>query len=331
MNNQDPRSGEEPFGAGASQQGADAPDHAPALASDPGQPAASPPMPPEASDSESDPLAGVPMPEGAPEPGACVRYLHPEPGLVQLVIDPPHRSMPVFDKPVLRDLAACVERLEREGSVRGLVITGRDSGTFLAGADLDSIARMEAPEAIARYIAFGQDLFQRIHKLSKAGGGSVLSVAAIGGPVPGGAYELSLACDRIVLTDDDRSKVGLPEVKLGIVPGWGGCARLPRRAGVPTALDVILNGKLVRARKAKQLGMVDRLTKPEYLVRVAADIAMGRKPLERSSRGKWAWLVDKNPLALAVINRTGELRERTLGLQRECGELKRKGDATALG
>ena len=320
MNDQDRTSDEEPFGAGARKPADSTPDSAsePAPAAPeppgastvpthPGAPAASPsPVASHSMDSQasdSDPLAGVPMPDGAPEPGACVKYLHPEPGLVQLVIDPPHRSMPVFDKPVLRDLAACVDRLETEGSVRGLVISGRDAGTFLAGADLDSIAMMEAPEAIARYIAFGQDLFQRIHKLSKAGGGSILSVAAIGGPVPGGAYELSLACDRIVLTDDDRSKVGLPEVKLGIVPGWGGCARLPRRAGVPTALDVILNGKLVRARKAKQLGMVDRLTKPEYLVRVAADVAMGRKPLERASRGKWAWLVDKNPLALAVINR----------------------------
>lgn len=251
----------------------------------------------------NDPLAGVPLPDGAPQPGACVRYLHPEPGLVQLVIDPPHRSMPVFDVPVLRDLSAAIDRLASEGSVRGLVISGRDPLTFLAGADLDAIAAIETTEATARYIAFGQALFQRIHKLSKAGGGNVLTVAAIGGPVPGGAYELALACDRIVLVDDDRSKVGLPEVKLGIVPGWGGCARLPRRAGVPTALDVILNGKLVRARSAKRLGMVDRLTQKEYLVRVASAIAMGREPLKRASRGKWAWLVDKNPIALGFINR----------------------------
>lgn len=257
----------------------------------------------EAASPTEDPLFGVPLPPNVCAPGEAVRYEHPEPGLVQLVIDPPHRSMPVFDKRVLLDLSACVDRLEREGSVRGLVISGRDAGTFLAGADLDSIAAIETPEGVARYIAFGQALFQRIHKLSTSGGGNVRSVAAVGGAVPGGAYELSLACDAIVLTDDDKSRVGLPEVQLGIVPGWGGCARLPRRAGVPAALDVILNGKLVRARSAKKLGMIDRLTKPEYLLKVAADLAMGREPLRRANRGKWAWLVDKNPLALSVIQR----------------------------
>lgn len=251
----------------------------------------------------TDPLQGIPLPAGAPEPGACVQYLHPEPGLVHLVIDPPHRTMPVFDVPVLRDLSAAVDRLEIEGSLRGVVISGRNALTFLAGADLDSIAAIETPEATARYIAFGQALFQRIHKLSRAGGGNLMIVAAVGGAVPGGAYELSLACDRIVLVDDDKSMVGLPEVKLGIVPGWGGCARLPRRAGVPTALDVILNGKLVRARSAKRLGMVDRLTKKEYLLRVATDVAMGRESLRRANRGKWKWLVDRNPIALGFINR----------------------------
>ena len=259
-------------------------------------------MNPEVTPMEA-PLAGVPIPPGAPLPGACVRYEHPEPGLVRLVLDPPHRTMPVFDVPLLLDLAAAVERVAEEGSLRGLVICGRDPLVFAAGADLDAIGSIETPEAVARYIAFGQSLFQRIHRLSREGGGNLMVVAAIGGAVPGGAYEIALACDRIVLVDDDKSRVGLPEVKLGIVPGWGGCARLPRRAGVPTALDVILNGKLVRAQKARKLGMVDRLTKAEYLERIAADIAMGRSNCRRARRGRNAWLVDKNPLALAVIGR----------------------------
>ena len=257
--------------------------------------------PPTLSD---DPLAGVPVPEGAPAPGDAVVLDHPEPGLVRLTLTAPHRSMPVFDVPVLRDLAAAVDVVEREGSVRGLVITGRDPLTFAAGADLDAIAALDTTEAVARYIAFGQALFQRIHRLSKTGGGNVMVVAAVGGPVPGGACELALACDRIVLTDHPKSRIGLPEVKLGIVPGWGGCARLPRRVGVPAALDVILNGKLVVAKKAKKTGMVDRLAHPEYLERVAADIAMGRETCRRDGRGKSAWLVDRNPIAGALITRS---------------------------
>ncbi|MDF1798237.1 MAG: 3-hydroxyacyl-CoA dehydrogenase NAD-binding domain-containing protein [Planctomycetota bacterium] len=252
----------------------------------------------------SDPLEGVPLPPNAPEPGATVRYEHPEPGLVRLTLDPPHRSMPVFDVPLLCDLSAAVDRVAAEGSVRGLVICGREPLTFAAGADLDAIAELDTPETIARYIAFGQNLFQRIHRLSKGGGGKLMVVAAVGGPVPGGACELSLACDRIVLVDHKKSRIGLPEVKLGIVPGWGGCARLPRRIGVPAALDIILNGKLVVAQKALKIGMVDRLTHPEYLQRVAADIAMGRERCKRKGRGRNAWLVDRNPIAAALIQRT---------------------------
>lgn len=262
------------------------------------------PMDHASTDFSTDPLEGVPLPPNAPEPGATVRYEHPEPGLVRLTLDPPHRSMPVFDVPLLRDLSDAVDRVAAEGSVRGLVICGRDPLTFAAGADLDAIAELDTPETIARYIAFGQDLFQRIHRLSKGGGGKLMVVAAVGGPVPGGACELSLACDRIVLVDHKKSRIGLPEVQLGIVPGWGGCARLPRRIGVPAALDVILAGKLVVARKAKKIGLVDRLTHPEYLQRVAGDIAMGRERCKRKGRGRNTWLVDRNPIAAALIQRT---------------------------
>ena len=252
---------------------------------------------------EHNPLEGVPIPANAPAPGKSIRIERPEPGLMRLVLDPPHRSLAVFDVPMLLDLDAAITEVENEGSLRGLVISGADPLTFAAGADLEAIGKLETPEAVGRYIAFGQALFQRIYKLSRKGGGQVMVVAAIGGPVPGGACEIALACDRIVMTRDERSRIGLPEVKLGIVPGWGGCSRLPRRVGVPAALGVIVAGKLVRARAALKMGMIDRMTPAEYLDRVGADIAMGREKCKRKSRGIWSLLIDKNPLALAVIER----------------------------
>jgi len=248
-------------------------------------------------------LDGLPLPEGAPEAGSCVRLERPEEGLAVLVLDPPHRaSYAVFDVPLLTDLDAAIEELEHDTALRGLVITGREPLSFAAGADVETIAAVQDPELAGKFVRSGQALFQRIHRLGKEGGGKLNTVAAVGGPVPGGACELALACDRIVLADHPKSRIGLPEVLLGIYPAWGGSQRLPRRIGVPAALGSILAGTLHRAFKAKKLGLVDRLAKPEYLVRVSSEIALGRMKCPRKRRKGWErLLIDRNPLAGAVI------------------------------
>ncbi|MAF66454.1 MAG: hypothetical protein CMJ84_12455 [Planctomycetes bacterium] len=247
-------------------------------------------------------LAGLPLPPNCPEPGTCVRYEQPEPGLVVLVLDPPHRKLAVLDLPLMRDLALAIMRLEDDRALRGVVITGRAPLEFALGADIEAIGSIDDPALVERFIRLGQDLFARLHKMENGAGRRVRTVAAVGGPVPGGAFELSLACDRIVLADDPRSRIGLPETKLGILPAWGGSQRLPRRVGVTTALDAILKGTLLPARPAYSKGFVDRLTPPEYLVRAASDVAMGRASCPRRGRGRVGGvLVDRNPLALAAI------------------------------
>lgn len=244
---------------------------------------------------------GLPMPADAPAPGKCVRIERPEQGLAVIVLDPPHRSATVLDLPLLRDLDQALSKLEDQRDLRALVFTGRDPLNFAVGADVDAMAEVTDPALVSRLIAAGQDIYQRIADLPKRQGLPVRTVAAVGGPVPGGAYELSLACERIVLARDSSSRIGLPEVKLGILPAWGGCTRLPRRVGVPSALDMILNGKLLDAERAYRGGFVDRIVPPERLMDVAADIALGRKTCKRRSRGIWRWLIDRNPLALYVI------------------------------
>ncbi|MCB9913613.1 MAG: enoyl-CoA hydratase/isomerase family protein [Planctomycetes bacterium] len=257
-------------------------------------------------------LTGLPMPPDAPAPGTCIRLERPEPGLAVVVLDPPHRKLAVLDLPLMRDLDAALDELETTPDLVGVVFTGREPTAFAAGADIDAIAGIRDAALGARVIALGQQVFARIARLGRKG---VRTVAAVGGPVPGGAYELSLACTRIVLADDPKSRVGLPETQLGILPAWGGSTRLPRRIGVPAALGAILGGTLLPAKAAYKKGFVDRVTPPEYLVRVASDIAMGRTRCPRRTRGAWAWLVDRNPLALAVIARqtSKQLRARTRG------------------
>jgi len=245
---------------------------------------------------------GLPLPPEAPAPGSCVRVDRPEAGLAVVTLDPPHRKMAVFDVPLLKDLERAIEDLAGDASLRGLVLTGREPLSFAAGADVETIGRIEDPELASKFARSGQTLFQRIHRLSRGGGGRVFVVAAVGGPVPGGACEIALACDRIVLADHPKSRIGLPEVLLGIIPAWGGSQRLPRRIGVTAALSAILTGKLQTPRQALKIGLVDRLTPAESLVRVAKDIALGRLPCPyRGRKGVRKVLIDRNPLATAVI------------------------------
>lgn len=260
-------------------------------------------------------LRGLPLPEGAPEPGRCVRVERPEQGLALLVIDPPHRKVALLDLAVLRDLDLALDALDGDRHLRGLVVTGRDPLNFLAGADLDALEATLDPLPVARTIRIGQALFDRFSRL-RSGHQRVRTVAAVGGVVPGGAYELALACDRILLADDPSSRIGLPETKLGIVPAWGGCERLPRRLGTVPAMQAILEGSLFPARPAWKKGLVDRLTPPEYLLRVAADVALGRRACERRGRGPLARvLLDRNPLVAWAVERrsTREVLRRTRG------------------
>lgn len=240
-------------------------------------------------------LTGFPSPDDAPPVGACIRVERPEAGLAVVRFLSPHRSFPVLDAPLLRDLALVVDELEKDTRLRGVVFAGRRVDQFLAGADVEAIAKITNEAVIKRAVRAVHDLFGRIARLRAT------TVAAVGGPVPGGAYELSLACNWIVATDDEKTRIGLPETQLGIIPGWGGSHRLPWRIGVPAALDIILAGKLERASKALRLGMIDRVTKAEYLERVAADVALGRERLQRRKRGWMGYFVDMSWATKLVI------------------------------
>jgi 3-hydroxyacyl-CoA dehydrogenase/enoyl-CoA hydratase/3-hydroxybutyryl-CoA epimerase len=240
---------------------------------------------------------GLPFPENAPEPGACVRIERPDPGLAVVYLDPPHRSLAVLDAPLIRDLEAAVTELENTHGLRGIIFAGAEPLKFAAGADVDAIKSIKDPAQLHAIVLQVHALFQRIAQLRPT------TVAAVGGPVPGGAFELSLSCNYIVAADDPKTKIGLPETMLGIIPGWGGTHRLPRRIGLPAATQAILTGRLYPARSALKLGMIDRMTQPERLLAVAKKIALGTESLKRKDRGWKSWAIDRNPLAVSMIMR----------------------------
>ena len=111
--------------------------------------------------------AGFPFPDNAPEPGACIRIERPEKGLAVLYLDPPHRSLAVLDGPLIRDLEAAVAELERDASLHGVVITGRDATQFAAGADVHAIHGISEASLVERVVREVHDLFLRIEELDE--------------------------------------------------------------------------------------------------------------------------------------------------------------------
>jgi 3-hydroxyacyl-CoA dehydrogenase/enoyl-CoA hydratase/3-hydroxybutyryl-CoA epimerase len=178
-----------------------------------------------------------------------------------LILDVPGRSVNVFTRQVFADLGAALGRLEDERNLPVLVVrSGKPSG-FVAGADLSEFLGIrDAAEAEATS-ARGQALFGRLAMLPFP------TVAAVSGPCLGGGLELALACDYRLVFDKPGTQLGLPEVELGLLPGWGGTQRLPRVVGLERALQVILAGKRLDAREAFRWGLADALAATEAQLR----------------------------------------------------------------
>src|SRR5262249_23661739 len=159
------------------------------------------------------------------------------------------------------DLDAAFEVLEKEAALPLLIVrTGKSSG-FLAGADLAEFAAIRSSAEAEALSARGQAVFARLAKLPAP------SIAVIHGPCLGGGLELALACDCRLVFDKGSTQLGLPEVELGLLPGWGGTQRLPRVVGLQTALKMILSGKRLNARESLQLGLADAFAATEAELR----------------------------------------------------------------
>lgn len=180
-----------------------------------------------------------------------------------LILDVPGKSVNVFTRQVFVDLEAALERLENEKNLPVLVIrSGKPSG-FIAGADLNEFLAIKDTVEAEATSALGQRLFARLAALPAP------TVAAISGPCLGGGLELALACDYRLVFDKAATQLGLPEITLGLLPGWGGTQRLPRVIGLERALQVILNGKRLNAREAFRWGLADALATTEAELRDA--------------------------------------------------------------
>ena len=173
-----------------------------------------------------------------------------EDGLAVLTFDLPGEKVNKFSTAVIAELGDVLVRLSREARIRGLLVRSGKPEMFIAGADVKEFTSVQ-PEDARTAVERVQSLFEQLANLPYP------TVAAINGACLGGGTELALACDYRLMSDSKKAQIGLPEVRLGIFPAWGGCTRLPRVVGLAAALDLILTGKSLDARRAKRVGMVD--------------------------------------------------------------------------
>ena len=184
-------------------------------------------------------------------------------GICLLTFDRPESGANIFDPPTMRDLSEHLDAIEKDSSIKGVIVTSVKKSIFIAGADLKTLLKQAQSGELRAFIAEGQKVFNRLAALD------VPSVAAIHGACAGGGYEITLACDYRVASNDPATKIGLPETTLGLVPAWGGATRLPRLIGADAAAEVILTGKLYGANEALKLGLVDEVVAKEQLLEAA--------------------------------------------------------------
>ncbi len=181
-----------------------------------------------------------------------------------LAIDVPSEKMNTLQAAFVSEMQDVFAQLKQQQSrVKGVIVYSLKPDNFVAGADVRMLDACKTSDEAQQLAKQGQQVFQQLSDLPFP------VVAAIHGPCLGGGLELALACDYRVCSDADKTRLGLPEVMLGLLPGSGGTQRLPRLIGLLASLDLILTGKQLRAEKAKKLGLVDACVPQSILLDAA--------------------------------------------------------------
>ena len=208
-------------------------------------------------------------------------------GVLVLSFDRAGSAVNTFGQDVLLELDALLERVALDPP-KALVLRSAKASGFIAGADIKEFQTFDAQGTVGDAIRRGQQVFQRLAELPCP------TVAAIHGFCMGGGTEIALACRYRVASSDPSTRIGLPEIKLGIFPGWGGSVRLPRLVGAPAAFDLMLTGRSLSAKAARAIGLVDKVAEPAFLLDAAVELA--RRGAERPLRQRLlGWITNTWP------------------------------------
>jgi 3-hydroxyacyl-CoA dehydrogenase / enoyl-CoA hydratase / 3-hydroxybutyryl-CoA epimerase len=219
-----------------------------------------------------------------------------------VTIDRPGAPLNTLTPALIGEFEGVLLRLNDDTLIKAAVLISGKPDSFIAGADIEQFLEITSAAEAERTSRMGQDLLDRLEKAR------VPVVAAIHGVCLGGGLEVTLACRYRVCTDHPKTTLGLPEVQLGLIPGLGGTQRLPRRVGLQAALDMILTGRSIRAKRALQMGLVDEMVHPAILSEIALDRARALaggtlRPARPRTHGATGLLLEQNPIGRGVVFR----------------------------
>ena len=222
-------------------------------------------------------------------------------GIAIVTLDCPGASVNTISASVKEEFNRAFDTMKTDERIKAVAFLSGKKENFIAGADIEEFVKLTSAAEAERLSATGQEMLSRIAAFPKP------VVAGIHGACLGGGLEFALSCTYRVATDHPKTQIGLPEIQLGILPGAGGCQRLPRLIGLRAALDIILAGKVERAQKAFKLGIVDELVPPSILrditVGAAKRLAGGWRPNRKRPGGFVGWLLDGTPLGRMLVFR----------------------------
>jgi 3-hydroxyacyl-CoA dehydrogenase/enoyl-CoA hydratase/3-hydroxybutyryl-CoA epimerase len=221
-------------------------------------------------------------------------------------IDCPDTPINAVSSPLLDEISMVLDKLASDQQTQGLAILSAKPDNFVVGADIDELKGMTDKQEVQCYIEKGHRILNRLETLS------IPIVCGIHGSCLGGGLELALVADYRMASDAPSTIFGLPEVQLGLLPAAGGTQRLPRLIGLRNALPMLLSGKRIRVKKAKQIGLVDETTHP-YALRAATiqkALTLSRTPQSRKKKKKsWAdRLLESTSLGRRVVLNQAERR-----------------------
>jgi 3-hydroxyacyl-CoA dehydrogenase/enoyl-CoA hydratase/3-hydroxybutyryl-CoA epimerase len=246
------------------------------------------------------------MPNALSVPTDLLTLTVDETGVATLALDAPDASVNKISWDTLNAFSDALDVVETHADLSGLVIASGKPDSFIVGADLAMLQTFEIPAEARRLSREAHALGERVRSLP------VPTVAALHGPVMGGGLELALNCDYRVASTADATKMALPEVQLGLLPGGGGTQLLPRLVGVQQALGLMLTGKNTYPDKARRIGLVDALIHPPGLRhaarRAARELAAGTRTVERAEQSLGDRLLEGNPVSRRVIYRQARTR-----------------------
>ena len=224
-------------------------------------------------------------------------------GVAVITLDSQGERVNILNNKLMTDIEPILARLETDETVRSAVIISAKADDFIAGADITMFDTLgDSAASLAALSTTGQSMMSRIAAISKR----KPVVAAINGNCLGGGVELALACSYRIATNSPKTKLGLPEVKLGLVPGAGGTQRLPKLVGIQESLKIMTTGSNVKPDRALKMGLVNAVVEKAALegtaVHAARELAAGRlKPAAPKPLDVMGWLLEGNPIGRNIL------------------------------